>query len=436
MQPLVTRPIVSLAPFRFDVTPPLGHALLGGLVPPAIAIDDALEAIGYVLLSDAKPIVVCVLDWAGLMNSAHRRFRNALANAAGTTLDRVALHCVHQHNTPFVCETTRMLAAQHPELAPVFDPDFFTICLERGADAVRVALGQARPVTHIAHGRVAVQRVASNRRVDRDERSNVRTMRGSACTEPKLINLPEGTIDPNLQTVAYYSGKEKIVSCHYYATHPMSFYRDGRVTSDFCGLARKRRQRDEPHCAHLYFTGCAGNVAAGKYNDGSAAARVALTQRMYDAIVAAEEQLRPEPVRALEWRIAEIQPRARALPTINELGATVGGPKAEQVGKILRAYWQSWRERTDRGEPLGLSCLRINDVSLLHLPGELFVEYQLKAQRLREGSPVAVAAYGDGGPWYIPTELEYPSGGYENTVAFSEPTIDQQISAAMGQLLA
>ena len=48
----------------------------------------------------------------------------------------------------------------------------------------------------------------------------------------------------------------------------MSYYRDVRVSSDFCGLARKQRQHEEPDCTYLYFTGCAGNVPAGKYNDG------------------------------------------------------------------------------------------------------------------------------------------------------------------------
>jgi len=47
----------------------------------------------------------------------------------------------------------------------------------------------------------------------------------------------------------------------------MSHYGAGHVSSDFVGLARKQRQREEPACTHIYFTGCAGNIAAGKYND-------------------------------------------------------------------------------------------------------------------------------------------------------------------------
>jgi hypothetical protein len=49
----------------------------------------------------------------------------------------------------------------------------------------------------------------------------------------------------------------------------------------------------------------------------------------------------------------------------------------------------------------------------LHLPGELFVEYQLAAKAARPDRFVAMAAYGDYGPGYIGTEIAYSQGGYE-----------------------
>lgn len=426
----------SIAPFRFDVTPPIGHALLGGLVPPAVGIDDTLEAIGYVLLGDEDPVVVCALDWAGLMNGSHRAWCEALADAAGTAPERVAVQCVHQHNTPFVCAEAQDIIATATDEEPIFDRVFFAACLKRARSAVSEALLGVRPVTHVAHGAAPVERVASNRRVARDESGQVQTMRGSACADAALRALPEGVIDPLLQTVGFYSGERKIVSCHYYATHPMSYYRDGRISSDFCGLARKRRQREAPDCTHLYFTGCAGNVAAGKYNEGTPAERCALTQRVYAGILAAEAQLSPQPLHHWEWRACSILPAARRPPSVAELGATVGGADADRVGQILGAYWRSWQNRIERKDPVPLSCLRLNALSVLHLPGEPFIEYQLKARALRPDHPVAVAAYGDGGPWYIPTESEYPTGGYETIVAFSEASIDDGLTTAMQELLA
>jgi hypothetical protein len=78
----------------------------------------------------------------------------------------------------------------------------------------------------------------------------------------------------------------------------------------------------------------------------------------------------------------------------------------------------------------------MNQTTLLHLPAECFVEYQLRAQASAPEQFVATAAYGDGGPWYIPTEEAYPQGGYEVTVAFSESTTDGTLSKGSRELLA
>jgi hypothetical protein len=65
------------------------------------------------------------------------------------------------------------------------------------------------------------------------------------------------------------------------------------------------------------------------------------------------------------------------------------------------------------GYPVELTCLQLGSVYLLHLPGELFVEYQLAAQALRPDDTVCLAAYGDYSPFYIGTEVAYSQGGYE-----------------------
>ncbi|MCH5375474.1 MAG: hypothetical protein JJ992_16000, partial [Planctomycetes bacterium] len=275
-----------LAPFRFDVTPPIGHSCCGGWIEPVNAVDDPLEAIGIVLLGAGKPIVLCAVDWTGLLNEAHVQWRTALAEAAGTTPDRVAVQCVHQHNAPMAClEAERIVAAQG-DLPHVLDVDFFGRCLDRGRQAIRQSIPRARRITHMAAGQGRVEKVAGNRRVSRDADGRVVAMRGSSCNNEKLRALPEGLIDPWLKTVAFYENERKVAALHYYATHPMSFYGDGRVSSDFVGLARRLRQQDEPECLHMYFTGCAGNIAAGKYNDGSPEMRPVLMRRVYDGIVA------------------------------------------------------------------------------------------------------------------------------------------------------
>jgi hypothetical protein len=71
------------------------------------------------------------------------------------------------------------------------------------------------------------------------------------------------------------------------------------------------------------------------------------------------------------------------------------------------------------------------------MPGELFVEYQLAAQKLRPDCHVAMAAYGDYGTAYIGTERAYSEGGYETEPRSSNvaPNVESVLMAGMRKLL-
>ncbi len=425
---------LSIAPFRYDVTPPLGHSLCGGWIEPVIGYDDELEALGYVLLGAGAPIVICSVDWCSILNSAHLQWREALAEGAGTTVDRVAVHTVHQHNAPFACLDANEIVSKFPELPQIVDPDFFAQCLERGRDAVAEAIRNPIPVTHVAADQARVHRVAANRRMLGPD-GIVTSMRGSSSRSPEHHRLPEGLIDPWLKTIAFFNGDQKVVSSHYYACHPMSYYGDGRVSADFCGLARRERQSAEPDCLHLYFNGCGGNIGAGKYNDGSPPMREALKSRILKGIVASEEALVPQPIERVAWRTQEILPIPLAQYDEESLTAQISDANRSGVDRSRPAFTLAWLRRHASGTPIDLSSLEINEIAMLHLPAECFIEYQLRAQEMRSDRFVACAAYGDGGPWYIPTQEAYPQGGYEVSVAWCDPDIDRVLTDGIQRLL-
>lgn len=425
---------LKLGTFRFDVTPPQGHSLCGGWIKPVEAVDDPLEAIGYVLTGHGKPIVVCVIDWTGLLNSAHRKWRQALASAAGTTIDRVTVHCVHQHNAPFACLDADEILAAQDGLPLTIEKDFFDDCLRAAKTSVQQAMQAPVPITHIAAGQSAVLQVASNRRLI-GLNGKVRSQRGSSSRSEAHQTYPEGLIDPMLKQVAFYNGDQKVAACYYYACHPMSYYGDGRVSSDFCGLARKQMQADEPDCAHLYFNGCGGNIGAGKYNDGSKEMRPILMQRMLAGMRESTKRLQREEIASVKWVTQDILPAVNPAVDVEKLMQQISDPKQRVVNRNRPSYAVAWAQRIEKKIPLTLSGLHINTVSLLHLPSECFIEYQLRAQAQAPSRFVACAAYGDGGPWYIPTADAYPQGGYAPSVAWCAPTIDPMLSAGIQTLL-
>ena len=96
-----------------------------------------------------------------------------------------------------------------------------------------------------------------------------------------------------------------------------------------------------------------------------------------------------------------------------------------------------WLRRCLAGDTIDVACLHLGKARVLHMPGELFVEYQLAAQKLRPDLFVAMAAYGDYAPGYIGTEVAYPQGGYETGPRASHvaPTVERTLMDVIGRLL-
>jgi hypothetical protein len=424
-------PATHLAHFRCDVTPPIGHPLCGGWIEPARAVDDPLRAVGVVLLGPEAPVVLCAVDWCGLRNDAHLAWQQALAKAAHTTPERVAVHCVHPHNAPFAdLEAQRLLAAT-AGAPPSLDRKFFDRAVATAADTVKAALARTAAVSHIGIGQARVEKVASTRRLLGE--GKVKAIRYSSTKDPRLHAAPEGLIDPWLKTLSFWDGKRALAALHYYATHPMSYYGDGRVTSDFCGLARDKCAAEEPGVAQAYFTGCAGNITAGKYNDGSRANRPVLRDRIHAAIKAAWKATERHALTNWEWRIEPVKLAPRKEKSFGAEASTrvLKDPKASKAARGNAAFQLAWLKRINR--PIELTCLDLGKALVLHLPGEPFVEYQLAAQRLRKDAFVCVAGYGDGGPGYVPTDRAYIEGGYEPTVALAAPC-ERLLQRAMAKL--
>jgi hypothetical protein len=344
------------------------------------------------------------------------------------------VQCVHQHDAPFACLEAQRIVRSVEGLPDIIDVDYFNRCLDAGRGAVRVALTNTMPLTHVATGEAKVDRVASNRRI-MGLNGVVVSQRGSSSKDPEQQEFPEGLIDPQLKTVAFYSGEIKVVSCHYYACHPMSHYGQGNVSADFCGLARKKRQQAEQGCTHLYFNGCGGNIGAGKYNDGSPQMRPVLVERILAAIVQSESALEPVRISACSWSTQNILPPPRPEHNVNEILKQIQDTSRKVVDRNRPSYIVAWHRRFEKQIPIVLSALQVNHVSLLHLPAESFIEYQLRAQASFPKRFVACAAYGDGGPWYIPVSEAYSQGGYETGVAWCDKQIDLMMSQSIATVL-
>jgi hypothetical protein len=427
--------------FECDASPPVGSPLA---YDPNREVEVPLSCRGVVLsfpvrdgLAQRQPIVLCAIDWIGIGNGGYAAFRRTLAEAAGTDENRVSMHTLHQHDAPWCDFTADELLSRHQIAYRPFDTPFARDVLKRLHESVKHAVAQTQPFTHVGLSTAEVNQVASSRRILGPD-GKVAYVRYTATKDPKIRAFPEGTIDPLLRMITFWNEDRPLIALTYYATHPQSYYRTGKANPDFPGLARNARQQ-QTGVPHVHVNGAGGNVGAGKYNDGAPENRKVLADRVADAMQRAWTSTKKHRITAsdIRWRTTPVALPPSSNLDANALEAKLNDTSATAHDRFIAATKLAWLRRALAKETIDLACLSIGDARILHMPGELFVEYQLEAQRLRPDLFVAMAAYGDYGPSYIGTAIAYAQGGYETQPdsSFVAPAVETELMQGIAELL-
>ncbi len=426
---------LQIASFSTEVTCPMGHALMGGGIMPAKSVVDPLYANGLVLLGAGDPIVIIVMDWCEIRNDAYDYFRDQVAEAAGTIRERVLLSCVHQHDTPIPDFTAQRLLDDHGLTKALCDVAYVKASIENVCDALRESLAEPRTITHYGIGQAKVEGVASNRRVVAEDGS-VSFPRNSSTPDATIREAPIGAHDPYLKTLSFWDGEQAVAALHFYAVHPMSYYGKGGVSADFVGMARRRRQNDDPNIHQFYISGCSGDVTAGKYNDGAPENRPVLADRIYQAMVAAWDATQRYPIQDVTFRVAKLslEPKSTEGFTEADMKAILADQNQGTFQRILAAMGLSWRMRLD--QPIDVPAIDFGKAQYLLMPAESFVQYQLMAQELAPDQFIVTAGYGECAPGYIPTTQTTAEGfNDEHSWCWVAPGAEERMRAAMAEAL-
>ena len=349
------------------------------------------------------------------------------------TPERVLLTCVHQHDAPYTdAGAQRLLDPQHME-EKLCDPAFESRTMDTVAAALREALPGARRVTHLGTGQAKVGQVASNRRYVQPD-GKVSFSRTSATRDPAIRNMPEGLIDPWLKTISFWDGGTPVAALSVYSTHPMSYYGKGDVSADFPGMARATRQKETPGIFQIYASGASGDTMAGRYNDGAPANRPVLAGRIHRAMTEAWASTKTVALGSPVFRCARLRLPPRRSPGFlpDEQRRKISDASLPWRTRFEAALGLSWLARPN---PIDVPALEIGQASLVLLPAESFVQYQLWAQETRPDRFVVTLGYSDCAPGYIPT-LASVADGYDDHYGWadfteSEPAIRSALRAAL-----
>lgn len=398
--------------FEVDASPDIGSPLA---YDPCIEVSERLSCRGLVLVGAGQPIVLLAVDWLGIANEGHEEFRRRLAEAIGSGAERISLHALHQHDAPRCDLGAMRLLEQAGSTKRHYDRTLWQRMLDGTIAEVKRAISTAKPIDQVGYGEGEVLDVASNRRL-LDSSGKVAITRFTATRDAAIRALPAGTIDPKVRLISFWKGEQPIVALSYYATHPQSFYRTGKANPDFPGLARNHFS-EKIGVPVVHFNGAAGNIGAGKWNDGSVANRAVLADKVQAGMQRAWAATERKKIDSsdVDWMSVPVRLQPGKHLNRSELEKSVADPKLDPVVRLSAAEHLSYLNRFEAGGAIDLGRLKLSNIQILHMPGELFVEYQLAAASLVPGGQVAMAAYGDYGTAYIGTAIAYSQGGYETS---------------------
>ncbi len=404
---------------EIDITPPPGTRKIGWIVEiVGQRALDPLHARAAIFDNGARRIAVIQLDTLSVRWTTADDIRRRIAACYGFPPGHILVTATHNH--------------AGPAIANLGDVKRDDACVEwmtgRAVDVFGAALAQLQPA-ELGFGACFEFDVSHNRRV---------LMRdGSARThgtfdDPGALCL-EGPIDPEVAVIAARGADGGLLGALVnFACHPTHYGPDDVFSAGFPGvLAARLKERGCP--ATLFLNGAAGNLhtadparsgrgmsmeeAGDRLADDAAGVLARLTFRREVALAAASTTLQL-PYRALTDD--EIRGRAWGAERFVDPAA---------YDRQMPALVEKIRAR--KTQPAEVQALFLDEIALVGIPAEYFVEHGLRIKQAAHPRHALVAGFANGMVGYVPTQLAFEHGGYETT--FGEGS---RLAPEAGDLLA
>lgn len=413
----VPRPLLAGAA-EAPITPPAGVELSGysAREGPSLGVHDDLWCRALVADDGAARIALVSLDLLGLDFALDGALRQAAAEAGEVPPEAVLLNCSHTHAGP---------AVQRLPTLGVPESSYVASLPRRVAEVVRAAAGRRRPVV-LSYGE-APGRVGINRREWRPDGGVV------------IGSNPGGLVDEVVRVVQVSDEEGVTIALLFsHACHGTTLGAANRmISAEWMGAACEsiRGQLDEG-AVPVFLQGCAGHTNPEKMTRsfqvvgqlGARAAEAALRAMAAAAPMAGaplgarleriELPLQDSPDAPIaEARVAQAE---RDFEQARREGATATQVHSLQElvnwhRHVLSLARQGARALT---LPFAVQALRLGDLALVGLSGEVFLEFALQ---IAAGSPfrhTLVLGYSNGCVGYVCTPEAIAEGGYEPEVSF------------------
>lgn len=446
---------------RTDITPPIPIDLVGysRRWQPATAVRAPLTTTALVVDDGTTRVAIIAIDLPVLRPDDATRWRRAVAEAIDTNPDHVLINLSHTHAGPTSHIGGVKIGGDQRGHSPV-EVAYIALLPHQVVAAARLAIDALTPA--MVGAAVGSSDLAVNRR---ERTEDGRTILGWN---------PEGPLDRDVGVLSVVRPSGSVLATVVnYACHPVVVGPDDPgVNPDFPGPMRELIERVTGAPA-LYLQGAAGNVLPLEGFFPASGPEVRFGRRLAVEALHAADRAAPIPMTVEKLDFGSVTPISlyrrvpvdpapaqrvavatavvdlplKRVPTLEELDAEVATHQAALDAAVAEGadrtrtnpieYHLNWAE-VARGivasggatpsVPAFLQAIRIGDIVLVAVPGEVFSEIALA---VKEDSPAATTlfcGYSNGIISYLPCAAEYPFGGYEVDYAHHSYGLVEQVA--------
>lgn len=406
---------------RVDITPKDGTPL-GGYYHfrGSAGVLDPLYAKTMVMEKDGTHAVIVVLDLSGTVRPIVAAARRLIQEQCGIEGDHVLISGTHTHSGPQQPRGSMM-----DDLTKVNSPPgvaYMSALPGLIADSVELAKAKLAPVNaSVAIGRA--EGISFNRRILREGQQE-------AIWQPKALTAkdrPAGPVDPEVGVLVFEAADKPVASLLNFAMHPTSVGGGVKISADYPGVFTKLvSERHGPEMISVFANGCCGNINHANYITGKRRSTLELGTALADAADAAWPNLKETDTFAPRIRSEQVtlQRRTFTEAQITQAKDMVLNMATTKFGTVPMAETVCILETLDKKDKPLLAEVQViaisDDVAVVALPGEIFVELGLALKKASPFKHTFIAELSNGSIGYVPNKEAYPQGNYEIVSARGE----------------
>lgn len=418
-----------------DITPKAGIHLAGdvGRWRPAKLALDPLFARALVLESGGKRLCLVVLDLTIVTEEYTDLIREEAARRFGLEPSAIMVHATQTHTAPSLGHFMFDESFPTPPDVPWLrggDPHYFDFAVERILEAIQHATLCLEPV-RVGIGSGIEGRLAFNRRA---VMNNGKVAMPGPCWQsplgPTYIRYLEGPIDPEVGIVCFQNASLKMVAMLlHYTCHPVNVFPKPLVSADWPGAwAAEMKKAFGQDCVPLVINGCCGNINPwNPFDPDYIPDHQRMGRMLAETAGKVIETLTFEDSALLDWRVTHLNiPIREVEPELLAEAKSVLAEHPEPLWSESEPHRVEWRWmkaasvmsvhlRRQRAPELDyeIQAFRVGRTAIVGLPGEPFVEGQLRIKMASPTFPTYIAHCVNEYVGYLPTREAFLRGGHE-----------------------